>query len=318
MPRASRWPRPLLHAIGLGIAYVASRRQRAACSCAVPARLVARRRRRAGGHLREAPMIPGEIITAPGDIEINAGRPPSRSPSPTPATGPSRSARTTISPRPTPALQFDRGKARGMPPRHPRRHGRALRARPDARGDARAVRRQARGLRLPAGGHGEAVMRARRCAPSLCIARARCDRCAGAALAHPPSILSERGREGDDRGSDGVPQDGGRGHRDEGRRRAAAHVCRQLRAHARLRQGRRQGRAHRLGAGRRSRDRDCAGHRSRHPRAGRLDGDRHGRQPDPSWPTARPTISAGPPSTCAWARAGRSPPARRRGCAEAK
>ena len=33
------------------------------------------------------------------------------------------------------------------------------------------------------------------------------------------------------------------------------------------------------------------------------------------WPTARPTISAGPSSTCAWARAGRSPRARPRGSA---
>ena len=66
-------------------------------------------------HLRRPRMIPGEVITAPGDIETQRRpRRPSRSRSPTPATGRSRSARTTTSPRPTRRSRFDRAGARGM------------------------------------------------------------------------------------------------------------------------------------------------------------------------------------------------------------
>ena len=50
--------------------------------------------------LRGPAMIPGEIIPAAGEIELNAGRPPSRSPSPTPATGRSRWAATITFSRP--------------------------------------------------------------------------------------------------------------------------------------------------------------------------------------------------------------------------
>ena len=47
-------------------------------------------------------MIPGEIFPADGDITLNADREAVALTWPTPATGRSRSARTTISPRPTP------------------------------------------------------------------------------------------------------------------------------------------------------------------------------------------------------------------------
>ena len=58
-------------------------------------------------------MIPGEILTAAGDIELNAGRATILLRSPIPATGRSRSARTIISSRPTRRSRFDRAKARG-------------------------------------------------------------------------------------------------------------------------------------------------------------------------------------------------------------
>ena len=46
-------------------------------------------------------MIPGEILTPDGTIELSPAGTASRWPSRTPATGRSRSARTTISPRRT-------------------------------------------------------------------------------------------------------------------------------------------------------------------------------------------------------------------------
>ena len=63
--------------------------------------------------------------------------------------------------RDQPGAQRSTGRRRAAPPRHRRRHRRALRARPDARGAPRRLRRQARGLRLPAGGDGRRWRRRR-------------------------------------------------------------------------------------------------------------------------------------------------------------
>jgi urease subunit beta len=57
-------------------------------------------------------MIPGEIDTADGELELNVGRATLTSWSPTPATARSRWAPTTTLPRPTPRC-FDRAAARG-------------------------------------------------------------------------------------------------------------------------------------------------------------------------------------------------------------
>ena len=46
-------------------------------------------------------MIPGEMFIKDGDIELNKGRKTVTLPSPTPATGRSRSARIIISSKPT-------------------------------------------------------------------------------------------------------------------------------------------------------------------------------------------------------------------------
>ena len=101
-------------------------------------------------------MIPGEMFIKDGEIELNAGR---------------KTVTLTVAntgDRPiqvgshyhffetNPALKFDRKKARGMRLDIAGRHRGALRARPDARGDAGRARRQAHGLRLPPGGDGEA------------------------------------------------------------------------------------------------------------------------------------------------------------------
>ena len=56
-----------------------------------------------------------------------------------------------------PALHFDREKARGIRLDIRRRHRRALRARPDAQGDARRARGRAHRLRLPPGRDGQAL-----------------------------------------------------------------------------------------------------------------------------------------------------------------
>ena len=65
--------------------------------------------------LRREHMIPGEIFTRDGDIELNARRlAASRSPLPIPATGRSRSARTIISSKPIAALSSIASKARGF------------------------------------------------------------------------------------------------------------------------------------------------------------------------------------------------------------
>ena len=103
-------------------------------------------------------MIPGEIITAPGEIEINAGRPAITITVANTGDRPIQVGSHYHFAETNPALQFDRDASARAPPRHCRRHRRALRAGPDARGAARAVRGQARGLRLPPGGDGEAVM----------------------------------------------------------------------------------------------------------------------------------------------------------------
>ena len=93
-------------------------------------------------------MIPGEILPASGDIELNAGL-----------------ARTTLvvantGDRPiqvgshyhfaetNPALSFDRAAARGMTAGHPRWHCGPIRARPDTRNRASALPRQPRGAGL--------------------------------------------------------------------------------------------------------------------------------------------------------------------------
>ena len=75
-------------------------------------------------------MIPGEIITAAGEIELNAGRP----------TVTLEVANTGDRPiqvgshyhffETNPALSFDRERGARLPARHPRRHRGALRARP--------------------------------------------------------------------------------------------------------------------------------------------------------------------------------------------
>ena len=63
----------LLHAAGLGIAFLSAREGGSAAG-ARRRRPGRRLRRRPGGHLRRQRMIPGEIITVAGDIELNAGR----------------------------------------------------------------------------------------------------------------------------------------------------------------------------------------------------------------------------------------------------
>ena len=102
-----------------------------------------------GDALRRRRMIPGEVITAPGDIELNAGRPVDhahRRQHRRPA-DPGRLALSFRRDQRGPAVRPRQG-AR-PPPRHRRRHRRALRARPDARRAAGAVRRRPPGVRLP-------------------------------------------------------------------------------------------------------------------------------------------------------------------------
>ena len=114
-------------------------------------------RHRPPAHPIGAAMIPGEVITKDGDIELNKGA----------ATVTIEVANTGDRPiqvgshyhffETNEALRFDRDKARGHAPRHRGGHRRALRARPAARGDARALRRRAQGLRFPAEDHGGAL-----------------------------------------------------------------------------------------------------------------------------------------------------------------
>ena len=106
-------------------------------------------------------MIPGEIITAPGEIEINAGRTAITVTVANTGDRPIQVGSHYHFAETNPALQFDRDAGARPSARHRRRHGGALRARPDARGAAGAVRRQARGLRLPRSRDGEVVMRIR-------------------------------------------------------------------------------------------------------------------------------------------------------------
>ena len=117
----------------------------AGSSCAAPARWWRPPASRSRSS-EEAPMIPGEIITAPGEIELNAGphrhhahRRQHRRPA-----DPGRLALPLRRDQPGAAVRPRQG-AR-PPARHRRRHRRALRARPDARRAPGAVRRQARGL----------------------------------------------------------------------------------------------------------------------------------------------------------------------------
>ena len=76
----------------------------------------------------------------------------------TAATGRSRSARTTTSPRPTRALRFDRAAARGMRLNIAVGHRGALRARPAAHGRTGRLRRRPPGLRLPRPGARSTLM----------------------------------------------------------------------------------------------------------------------------------------------------------------
>ena len=104
-------------------------------------------------------MIPGEIIPAEGEIELNAGQPTVTIEVANSGDRPVQVGSHYHFYETNSALTFDREKARGMPARHPRRHGGALRARPDTHGDARALSRRAAGLRLQPEGHGQAVSR---------------------------------------------------------------------------------------------------------------------------------------------------------------
>ena len=72
-------------------------------------------------------MVPGEIAGPDDPIEINAGRPVLTLRSRTPATGRSRSARTTTSPRPTRRCRSIVRQPTGMRLDVPGRHRRALR-----------------------------------------------------------------------------------------------------------------------------------------------------------------------------------------------
>ena len=102
-------------------------------------------------------LVPGEVLAEPGEIVMNEGR----------ETVELEVANTGDRPiqvgshyhffETNPALEFDREKAQGLPPRHPRRHRRPLRTRPVPHRPPRRARGQARGLRLPAGGHGEGL-----------------------------------------------------------------------------------------------------------------------------------------------------------------
>ena len=83
-------------------------------------------------------MIPGEILTADGDITLNEGPRNAALSWRTPATGRFRWARTITSTKSNPALAFDRDAARGFRLDIPGRHGRALRARAEPRGHAGA------------------------------------------------------------------------------------------------------------------------------------------------------------------------------------
>ena len=118
---------------------------------------------------RDASVVPGEIITAEGDVEMNVGlRRRSRSPSPTRATVRSRSAATTISSRP-----IRRSTSTG-----PRRAACGSTSPPARRCASSRVRRRdvtlvpfagnARGLWLPPGDHGEALMATQALARRLC------------------------------------------------------------------------------------------------------------------------------------------------------
>ena len=100
-------------------------------------------------------MIPGEFFIKDGEIEINKGR-----------KGLTLSVSNTGD-RPiqvgshyhffetNPALKFDRKKARGMRLDIAGRNRRALRARADARREARGARGHAHRLRLSPGDHGK-------------------------------------------------------------------------------------------------------------------------------------------------------------------
>ena len=88
-------------------------------------------------------MIPGELVTRRGrDRAQRRARDEQRCASSTPATGRSRSARTSTSPTSTTRSQFDRDAGHRLPARRSRGNVRALRARRRARRDAGRPRRR--------------------------------------------------------------------------------------------------------------------------------------------------------------------------------
>ena len=140
----------LLHLAGIAAALGLGLRFRSLVQVAGAACAAIGTRPRLRRHLRDRAMIPGEVITAAGDIELNKGALTVSLKVANTGDRPIQvgshyhffetNERAVVRPRPS---------ARHAA-RHRRRNRRALRAWPGARRHPGAARRQARGLRLPA------------------------------------------------------------------------------------------------------------------------------------------------------------------------
>ena len=107
------------------------------------------------------PMIPGEIITADGDIELNAGLPRTMLTVANTGDRPIQVGSHYHFAETNPALSFDRDAARGKRLDIAGRHRGALRAGTEPRGHAGPVSRPARRAGVPRRGHGSARLMAR-------------------------------------------------------------------------------------------------------------------------------------------------------------
>ena len=101
-------------------------------------------------------LVPGETLAAPGDIVMNEGRDTITLDVANSGDRPIQVGSHYHFFETNPALKFDRATP-AISPRHPRRHGDPLRARPEARRPLGRAGRQTPGDRLPAGGDGEGL-----------------------------------------------------------------------------------------------------------------------------------------------------------------
>ena len=107
-------------------------------------------------------MIPGEMLIKDGEIELNAGRRTMTLSVTNSGDRPIQVGSHYHFFETNPALKFERKTGARHAARYRRRHRGALRTRPDPRGHPGRARRQAHGLRVQAGGDGQALTGNRR------------------------------------------------------------------------------------------------------------------------------------------------------------